>query len=128
MYTLSVKRDFVAQHFLIGGDWGAENEWHSHHYVVELQLEGRTLDQHNYLVDIVDIEAMFDQLVAYFKDKTLNELPEFAQTNPSVERLAQIVCQAVADRLGAPNITALTVKIWENEIAWAAYRLELSDR
>ncbi|MBT7783576.1 MAG: 6-carboxytetrahydropterin synthase, partial [Anaerolineae bacterium] len=56
MYTVAVKRKFVAQHFLIGGDWGAENFLHSHHYQVELQLEGATLDKHGYLVDIVDIE------------------------------------------------------------------------
>jgi 6-pyruvoyltetrahydropterin/6-carboxytetrahydropterin synthase len=43
MYTVAVKRDFVAQHFLVGGDWGAENQKHSHHYEVELQLEGATL-------------------------------------------------------------------------------------
>ena len=48
MYTLTVKRDFVAQHYLIGGDWGAENEKHSHHYAVELTLEGRELDEHGY--------------------------------------------------------------------------------
>ena len=78
MYTVAVKRDFVAQHFLIGGDWGPENEWHSHHYALELQLSGPTLDQHGYLVDIVDIEANLEALVAYYKDKTLNDLPEFA--------------------------------------------------
>ena len=39
MYTLAVQRDFVAQHYLIGGDWGAENFWHSHHYRLEVQLE-----------------------------------------------------------------------------------------
>ena len=25
MYTVSVKQDLIAQHYLIGGDWGAEN-------------------------------------------------------------------------------------------------------
>ncbi|MEZ4656751.1 MAG: 6-carboxytetrahydropterin synthase [Caldilineaceae bacterium] len=40
MYTLAVQRDFVAQHFLIGGDWGPENQWHSHHYRLEVQLQG----------------------------------------------------------------------------------------
>ena len=56
MYRVAVRRDFIAQHYLIGGDWGAENQKHSHHYVLELELGGETLDQHNYLVDIVEIE------------------------------------------------------------------------
>ncbi|MBK8049219.1 MAG: 6-carboxytetrahydropterin synthase [Anaerolineales bacterium] len=122
MYTLAVKRDFVAQHYLIGGDWGAENQWHSHHYQLELMLEGATLDRHGYLVDIVDVEHNLSALVAHYRDKTLNDLPEFAALNPSIEHFTRIACLALATAIQAPNLTALTVKIWENEIAWAAYR------
>ena len=123
MYTVAVKRDFVGQHFLIGGDWGAENEWHSHHYVVEVQLEGATLDKHGYLVDIVDIEHHLETLVSRYRDKTLNELPEFAGLNPSIEHFSRIFCEALSARIVAANIGRITVKIWENDIAWASYRL-----
>ena len=124
MYTVAVKRDFVAQHLLVGGDWGAENQKHSHHYKVELQLEGVTLDEHGYLVDIVNIEANLDALVADYRDKTLNDLPEFAGRNPSIEHFARNLCDRLAERIHAANISALTVKLWENEIAWAAFRKE----
>jgi 6-pyruvoyltetrahydropterin/6-carboxytetrahydropterin synthase len=123
MYTVAVKRDFIAQHFLIGGDWGAENFKHSHHYVVELQLEGDTLDPHGYLVDIVDIEKQLNELVTYYRDKTLNDLPEFKGLNPSIEHFSRILCETLAQRLIAPTLKFLTIKLWENEIAWAAYRL-----
>ncbi len=123
MYTVAVKRDFVAQHFLIGGDWGAENALHSHHYAVELRLQGATLDQHGYLVDIVDIEQHLDAIVAYYRDHTLNDLPEFAGLNPSIEHFSRILCQTLEKRIKAPNISAVTVVIWENDIAWASYRL-----
>ncbi|VAW36076.1 PTPS-like type 4 [hydrothermal vent metagenome] len=126
MYTVAVKREFVAQHFLIGGDWGAENEWHSHHYAVEVQLSGSTLDQHGYLVDIVDIEHHLESLVAYYKDKTLNDLPEFAGLNPSIEHFSRIFCTQLAERIQAITLSSLTVKIWENEIAWASYQLSVS--
>ena len=85
MYTLAVQRDFVGQHFLIGGDWGAENQWHSHHYRLEFQLEGAQLDQHGYLVDIVHVEELLEGLVRRYRDKTLNDLPEFDGLNPSIE-------------------------------------------
>ncbi len=124
MYHVAIKREFVAQHYLIGGDWGAENEWHSHHYQVEVQLEGSSLDQHGYLVDIVDIESHLDGLVAYFRDKTLNDKPEFEDLNPSIERFAHIFCRALAERIRASNVKALTLKVWEHENAWAAYRHE----
>ncbi|MFK7805510.1 MAG: 6-pyruvoyl tetrahydropterin synthase family protein [Anaerolineae bacterium] len=126
MYTVAVKRDFVGQHFLIGGDWGPENFWHSHHYVVEVQLEGETLDKHGYLVDIVDIEANLEKIVETYKDKTLNELPEFEGLNPSIEHFARIVCDTLAENIKASNLSFITAKIWENEIGWASYRKALN--
>lgn len=128
MYTVAVRRDFVAQHYLIGGDWGAENEWHSHHYAVEVQLHGQTLDEHGYLVDIVAIEASLEALAGHYRDKTLNDLPEFAGLNPSIEHFARILATQFAGRLQAPNLSALTLRLWENEIAWASYRLALNGR
>lgn len=127
MYTVAVKRDFVAQHFLIGGDWGAENEWHSHHYVVEVQLAGETLDRHGYLVDIVDIEANLEKIVAEYKDKTLNDMPLFEGLNPSIEHFSRIIATTLAARIQPPNLATLTVKIWENDIAWASYQLPIDN-
>jgi 6-pyruvoyltetrahydropterin/6-carboxytetrahydropterin synthase len=126
MYQLAVKRDFVAQHFLIGGDWGAENEWHSHHYALELLLVGAELDKHGYLVDIVDVEAKLDALVAAYKDKTLNDMPAFEGLNPSIEHFCRIACETLNKGIAAPNIHEMTVTIWENDIAWAAYTVQRS--
>lgn len=125
MYTVAVQRDFVAQHFLVGGDWGLENEKHSHHYQVEVQLRGDRLDRHGYLVDIVDIEANLEALVEHYRDRTLNELPEFAGLNPSIEHFARIIWESLAGRIKAPTLTAIEVKIWEAEIAWASYQKDL---
>lgn len=125
MYTLAVRRNFVAQHFLIGGDWGPENYWHSHHYQLELQLEGATLDQHGYLVDIVQVEEALNALVKSYRDRTLNDLPQFSGINPSIEHFTRIAAHELAPKVYASNLSALTVKIWENEIAWASYRLAL---
>ena len=125
MYTLAVQRDFVAQHYLIGGDWGPENDWHSHHYRLELQLKGNGLDQHGYLVDIVDVERALDETVAAYRDKTLNELPEFAGLNPSIEHFSRILCERFAARITAPTLTGMTVRIWENQIAWTSYTIDL---
>lgn len=124
MYTVAVKRDFIAQHYLIGGDWGPENDLHSHHYQIELQLQGDRLDQHGYLVDIVEIERLLDEQVAHYRDRPLNDQPEFAGLNPSIEHFSRILCQALNAQIQAPNIQVVEVKLWENDIAWAAYRLE----
>jgi 6-pyruvoyltetrahydropterin/6-carboxytetrahydropterin synthase len=121
MYTLGVKREFIARHFLIGGDWGPENFPNSHHYVLELQLEGNVLDGHGYLVDIVDVEKHLDEIVNYYKDQMLNDKPEFAGLNPSIEHFSQILAASLSERIKAINITALRVVLWENESAWASF-------
>ncbi len=124
MYELGIKRDFIARHFLIGGDWGPENFPNSHHYVLELQLEGRELDAHGYLVDIVDVEKYLDEIVNYYKEQMLNEKPEFAGLNPSIENFARILATSLSERIRTENISEIKVVLWENESAWAAYELE----
>lgn len=124
MYTLGVKRDFIARHFLIGGDWGPENNPNSHHYVLELQLEGSELDRHGYLTDIVEVDKQLDEIVSYYQEQMLNDKPEFAGLNPSIEHFARILAASLSERIQAQNITALKVVVWENDSAWAAYRVE----
>jgi 6-pyruvoyltetrahydropterin/6-carboxytetrahydropterin synthase len=126
MYTLGVKREFIARHYLIGGDWGPENYPNSHHYILELQLEGQELDQHGYLVDIVDVQNQLDEIVSYYSEQMLNDKPEFAGLNPSIENFSRILAASLSDRIKAQNITALKIVLWENESAWAAYRIERS--
>ena len=123
MYTLAVRRDFIARHFLIGGDWGLENYPNSHHYVLELHLKGEHLDQHGYLCDIVDVEKHLDEVVTYYREQMLNEKPEFDGLNPSIEHFARILAETLNERIEASNITKLKVMLWENEMAWAAYSL-----
>jgi 6-pyruvoyltetrahydropterin/6-carboxytetrahydropterin synthase len=124
MYQVAVQRDFIAQHYLVGGDWGAESKLHSHHYRLELVLEGESLDEHGYLTDIVEIERALEAEVATYRDTTLNDAPAFQGLNPSLEHFCRILCQSLSAQLPAPNILRIMARLWENEIAWAAYQME----
>jgi 6-pyruvoyltetrahydropterin/6-carboxytetrahydropterin synthase len=123
MYTLGVRRDFIARHFLIGGDWGPENFPNSHHYILELILEGSDLDGHGYLVDIVDVEKHLDEVVGYYNEQMLNEKPEFDGLNPSIEHFARILATTLNERIKARNISGLKVVLWEHANAWAAFQV-----
>jgi len=124
MYTLAVRRNFIARHFLIGGDWGPENYPNSHHYLLELQLSGRELDQHGYLVDITEVEKNLDEITDHYKEQMLNELPEFAGLNPSIEHFARILATSLDERLQAPGLAGLKVVLWENDSAWTSYEIQ----
>jgi len=125
VYHIGLIRPFRALHFLIGGDWGAENSLHSHDYRVEWTLGGPELDRHGYLLDLLAVEAYLDEAVDRVRDRTLNNLPEFQDINPSVERLAR----SLSDWLvaGRPRwdpevrLGQSLVKVWEHETAWASW-------
>jgi 6-pyruvoyltetrahydropterin/6-carboxytetrahydropterin synthase len=123
MYRLAVTRDFIAQHFLIGGDWGAENRKHSHHYRLDILLRGATLDRHGYLADIVEVERAIEATLSRYRDRTLNELEAFADLNPSLERFAKVLHDELNPVLASDRLT-LTLKLWENERDWAGYGSE----
>ena len=120
MYRLAITRDFVARHYLVGGDWGAENTIHSHHYRCEISVEGHELDRHGYLIDIVELNGAVGGVIGELAERTLNELPQFAGLNPSLEHFSRIFSEMVAARITLRG-TRLTVKLWENERDWAAY-------
>lgn len=124
MYTLAVRRNFIARHFLIGGDWGPENFPNSHHYILELRLKGEQLDQHGYLCDIVDVEKHLDETVDYYREQMLNERPEFSGLNPSIEHFSRILASSLNEKIKAQNISSLKVVLWENENAWASFSIK----
>ena len=126
MHSLTMTRKFTAQHFLVGGDWGPENEWHSHHYQVDFCLTGQNLDKHDFLLDIVDLTQQLEEMVATYKDRTLNDLEPFASRNPSIELFARVLHEDLAARLsGVDTLERLEVVVWEDDIARAGYTAAL---
>jgi 6-pyruvoyltetrahydropterin/6-carboxytetrahydropterin synthase len=128
-FTVGVIREFIASHFLFGGDWGRENQPHAHHYRMEAIFAGDELDRHGYLLDIAVAKEHIDALVARFRDRTLNDLPELAGRNPGLEPFARALADGLArsllPALPPRTLTSLTIKLWENEEAFAAYTLPL---
>jgi 6-pyruvoyltetrahydropterin/6-carboxytetrahydropterin synthase len=124
MYSLAVSRIFTASHFLIGGDWGAENQLHSHEYKVEILCEGPELNEHGYLLDIVHYNECIDARIEGLEHQTLNKMTEFKGLNPSIEHFARILFQSFRAELRFPGVEVVEVKLWEDDIAWTAYHGE----
>lgn len=120
MYKVAVERLFVAQHFLTVPDCGAENDPHSHAFTARFEARGRSLNEHGYLLDIVEFEGCVDEAVERYRDENLNEKAGI-EGNPSAERLARALSDAVAERLKAPEVEELGVRLREDERAWVSY-------
>jgi 6-pyruvoyltetrahydropterin/6-carboxytetrahydropterin synthase len=126
MYTVAVQRELIAQHFLIGGDFGPENHLHSHHYRVEVRLTGPSLDSNGFLVDIDEVAALLAEVLETYRDKTLNDLPELQGLNPSLEHLCRVLCRRLAGGLHHRHLSTVTVAIRESDAAGAAFTEELT--
>jgi 6-pyruvoyltetrahydropterin/6-carboxytetrahydropterin synthase len=124
MFSLAIRRNFESKHNLIGADWGPENDIHAHQYLLEVSLEGPKLNEHGFLLDIVDVDRQVDQLLETYRGETLNLLPEFEGLNPSLERFARILCAGLAKNIGTEELNAINIKLWEDQDAWASFRLE----
>ncbi len=124
MYHVSVQQDFIAQHSMIGGDWGEESDLHSHHYVLEVELAGAELNKDGQLMDLNDLLDNVDQRVEYFRDQNLNEMPSFEGVNPTSENFARVLCEEINKEIYAGNVDSLMVRLWENESTWASYTLQ----
>jgi 6-pyruvoyltetrahydropterin/6-carboxytetrahydropterin synthase len=121
-YTVGLLRAFVAEHRLVGGDWGKENERHSHPYRLEVVFEGDTLDKHGYLIDISVVEPRLDAICDRYRGSMLNELPEFAGKNTGIEQFASIIAERLLPDLARSLVRAVTVKVWESDTAYATCR------
>lgn len=121
MYSVTVSRDFVAQHFLTVPDPGPEGELHSHHFEAEVCLEGEELGEYGYLIDIDEARATLDALEDRYRDETLNDLDEFDGLNPSVEHFAREFADRFLERVEAPAVDRIEVVMWEDEAAGASY-------
>ncbi len=124
MYTVSTRKNVVAQHYLPNEE-GLESQKHSHSYQIVIALSGETLNMNGYLVNLLEVEEIFEENLHYFRDKTLNDLKEFKELHPSIENFAKIFCSSFIKRMKVPSIRKVCVKIWENEESWASYEIEV---
>jgi 6-pyruvoyltetrahydropterin/6-carboxytetrahydropterin synthase len=119
-FQVGVLTDFVAQHYLVGGLVPRARPFYHYRWFT---VCGGELDRHGFLVDIVRLREELGRVVDGYRDRTLNDLPDFAGLNPGVEVVARAMALSLARALANENKSALTIKIWENDTAWASYRV-----
>ena len=120
MYSVSVHKKFISQHYL-PNELGKEQSPHSHHYTVEACVFGEILTSEGFLIDIIELQHTLDSLLIQFEDKLLNDLQEFRGSNPSLETVAFVIWEKIKSALQNPRITCLKVTVWEEEGPCASY-------
>ena len=88
-----------------------------------ITITGTTLDQSGCLIDFVDLNTWFEQAIADWNGKILNEVPPFDDktSSPSAENVAKVIYNRLSEVV--PNTVVLRqIEVEEEPGCRAAYR------
>ncbi|HVO78263.1 MAG TPA: 6-carboxytetrahydropterin synthase [Methanomassiliicoccales archaeon] len=123
-YSVSVSRRFRAAHWMPSGK-AEETAPHQHDYKIEAKVEGGSLRDTGFLLDIDVLGNALEEFVARFPKTSVNELPELHRLPPSMENFAAAAWRAVVGRLSVDGLDSMTITLWEGEDAHASYTQRL---
>ncbi|MCB2213290.1 6-carboxytetrahydropterin synthase [bacterium] len=101
-----------------------------HNYAIEVAVSGAAVDEQGYLLNIDDLSENLSDLVSDWDGSLLNDFDEFADVNPTLELVARIACEILAETLEDEGLNEIRVTVWESEIdpapgPSASYRMDL---
>ena len=73
---------------------------HGHNYRVVVTVTAERLDEQGMVIDFADLKAICQQAIDPLDHTVLNELPPFAEANPTAEELARHIYKAITAMLG----------------------------
>jgi len=119
MYTLALRKKFIAFH-----QNADENPVRSHLYLLEAMLEAEELDDLGMVHDLEALDEVLEDVLSNFRDKNLAQVAVFGGVAPTLEVFARVLGNAIDETLYAPNLTAISVRLWRDEEAWALFDIE----
>ena len=119
MFTARVKDSFSAAHRLreYGGDC---ERLHGHNYKVEIAVHAETLNALGIVMDFRDLKNLLKEVLSGLDHQYLNDLPAFAEVNPSAENIARHIFMSLTGKVPAP-VELAEVLVWENDNTWVSY-------
>jgi len=122
-WRLTIDEAFCASHQLRNYNGKCEH-LHGHNFGVSVEVEGRELDPAvEILVDFGELKRLTREAVASLDHTHLNDLPAFAQRNPSSENISRHIYLEIKERLKelAPHAKLNSVSVSEKGSSRATY-------
>lgn len=120
VFEVYVRTQFSAAHRLCGypGDCARV---HGHNWEIEVYVRRGELDGVGIAIDFRDIENAVQSVVSRMDHRDLNELPAFADANPTSENIARFLYRELSDVLNTEGVRVSKVKVCETPGAGALY-------
>lgn len=123
MYSVSTTTSFNSAHRLKDYKGKCEN-LHGHNWSVKITVVAKELDPLGMVIDFTVLKAKTKGFINYFDHVYLNELPEFADINPTSENLALVLFKKTAEVINDDRVKVKSVTVWETENNCATYEEE----
>jgi 6-pyruvoyl-tetrahydropterin synthase len=132
MFSVTVRDHMMVAHSLRGEVFGPAQALHGATYVVDATVRAASLDDDGLVVDIGRTASALASVVGALSYRNLDDDPSLAGLNTTTERLAQVVADRLAERVGAGDLgrdgaelASLLVSLHESHVAWASYERDL---
>jgi len=121
MYEVKIKADFSAAHSLreVGGKC---ESLHGHNFIVEVVVESDFLDEGGMVIDFRLLKGKTKAILEALDHRYLNEIPFFADMNPSSENLAAHIFGELSRQIDHGSLKVSRVSVWESGTSRATYR------
>ena len=120
MYELEITKHFSGAHSLTGYP-GDCRKLHGHNWQVTVYLQATELDEIGIALDFKVLKKELNEVIDRFDHAYLNDLPEFAQCNPTSENLARIIYKELSKRLNDERIKVTRISVEESAGSRASY-------
>ena len=132
MYSVTVRDHVMIAHSLTGAVFGPAQRLHGATYLVDATFSGEDLDADGIVVDIGRATEELHAVLADLNYRNLDDVPGLAGQNTTTERLARVVADRIAERIGsgalgdaARRLASIRVTLHESHVAWASYERTL---
>jgi 6-pyruvoyltetrahydropterin/6-carboxytetrahydropterin synthase len=120
MYELKIVTEFSAAHNLRNFRGKCE-ALHGHNWKVEIVLSGKDLDESGVVLDFAEVKAATSEIMSEVDHRYLNDLPFFAENNPSSENIARYIFHRLQEKIDNDRVRIRRVTAWESQDACASY-------
>jgi 6-pyruvoyltetrahydropterin/6-carboxytetrahydropterin synthase len=127
MYTLTVETKFASAHQLREYKGKCEN-LHGHSWKVQVVVTAQSLNRLGLAMDFTDLKRLTNEIVNSLDHVCLNDLPPFADINPSSENISRWIFESLKNKVAVYSVTLKAVTVWESETASATYTEESTTR
>jgi 6-pyruvoyltetrahydropterin/6-carboxytetrahydropterin synthase len=119
MYEIMVEQEFSAAHQIKGYE-GVCRNLHGHNWKVQVILKVDNLNKLNMVRDFDEIKEIINKIIKPLDHQYLNELPQFADKNPTSEIIAEYIYFQM--KLIDVHLPVVEVRVWETSTTYASYK------